>query len=346
MHMADALISPQVGGIMWIASGALVVHAVRRLDNHLDEKKVPLMGVMGAFIFAAQMINFAIPATGSSGHIGGGLILAALLGPYAAFLTKASILTIQALLFGDGGLLALGCNIFNMGFYTCFIVYPLLYKRVLQRRRWTNGFYGMTIFSAVLGLQLGALSVVMETWFSNKTALPFATFAMLMLPIHLAIGLVEGAVTIAVLKYIHYARPQMITSRNDGWAFSGRAKSRALLVLCVVAAFTGGTMSWFASSRPDGLEWSIFKITGHEKMTDGGASHQLFAALQHRLALLPDYGFKAEASGAGEGAAAAKAWPDVDAGRSLSGLLGGVLTLALASGVGLIIRKWTLAKRV
>ena len=88
------------------------------------------MGVLGAFIFAAQMINFTIPATGSSGHLGGGMILSILLGPYAAFLVMASVLVVQALFFGDGGLLALGCNIFNLGFWPCFIVYPLIYKKI------------------------------------------------------------------------------------------------------------------------------------------------------------------------------------------------------------------------
>ena len=92
---------------------------------------VPLMGVLGAFIFAAQMLNFTIPATGSSGHLGGGMILAILLGPYAAFLVMASVLTVQALFFADGGLLALGCNIFNLGFFPCFIAYPFIYKKIV-----------------------------------------------------------------------------------------------------------------------------------------------------------------------------------------------------------------------
>ena len=103
MHMADALISPAVGGAMWAATAGLTVYSAKKLKKDLDEHLVPLMGVLGAFIFAAQMINFTIPATGSSGHLGGGMILAILLGPYAAFLVMASVLTIQALFFADGG---------------------------------------------------------------------------------------------------------------------------------------------------------------------------------------------------------------------------------------------------
>jgi ABC-type Co2+ transport system permease subunit len=97
MHMADALISPAVGGTMWAAAAGLVAYSSRKVKDELDDRKIPLMGVLGAFIFAAQMINFTIPGTGSSGHLGGALILAVLLGPYAAFLTIASVLTIQAL---------------------------------------------------------------------------------------------------------------------------------------------------------------------------------------------------------------------------------------------------------
>jgi len=124
MHMADALISPAVGGVMLVATAGLTVYSARKLKEEIDDRKIPLMGVLGALVFAAQMINFTIPGTGSSGHLGGAMLLAVLLGPYAAFLTMASILTIQALFFADGGLLALGCNIFNMGFFPCFVAFP------------------------------------------------------------------------------------------------------------------------------------------------------------------------------------------------------------------------------
>ena len=121
MHMADALISPAVGGVMWAATAGLTYYSAGKLKKNLDDSRTPLMGVLGAFIFAAQMINFTIPGTGSSGHLTGGLMLTALLGPYAGFLTMVGILAIQCLLFADGGLLALGCNIWNMAFYGCFI---------------------------------------------------------------------------------------------------------------------------------------------------------------------------------------------------------------------------------
>src|SRR5512136_1061958 len=130
MHMADALLSPAVGGTMWAVSAGTIAYCSKKVRDEFDERNVPLMGVLGAFIFAAQMINFTIPATGSSGHLGGGLILSILLGPHAAFLTIASVLVVQALFFADGGLLALGCNIFNLGFIPAFIVFPFIYKKL------------------------------------------------------------------------------------------------------------------------------------------------------------------------------------------------------------------------
>ena len=171
MHMADALISPAVGGTMWAATAGLTVYSARKLKEDLDEHLVPLMGVLGAFIFAAQMLNFTIPATGSSGHLGGGMILAILLGPYAAFLVMASVLTIQALFFADGGLLALGCNIFNLGFFPCFIAYPFIYKKIVGAQPTQGRILLGAMAAAILSLQMGAFGVVLETLFSGISEL-------------------------------------------------------------------------------------------------------------------------------------------------------------------------------
>src|SRR5512135_2404826 len=155
MHMADALLSPAVGGTMW-ASAASIAYCSARVRAELDDRKVPLMGVLGAFLFAAQMINFSIPGTGSSGHLGGGLLLADLLGPHAALLTIASVLVVQALFFADGGLLALGCNIFNLAVVPAFLVYPLIYRKVIGGHPGRARVTAVTMLCAVVGLQLGA----------------------------------------------------------------------------------------------------------------------------------------------------------------------------------------------
>ena len=156
MHMADALLSPQVGLSFGAVSAGTIAWCASKVKKTLDDHKVPLMGVLGAFVFAAQMINFTIPGTGSSGHIGGGLLLSILLGPYAAFLAIASVLTIQAFFFADGGLLALGCNIFNLGVFPCFVALPLF--RAIAGKNTSGGrFAAATLGAAVVGLELGAM---------------------------------------------------------------------------------------------------------------------------------------------------------------------------------------------
>lgn len=128
MHMADALVSPIVAGTMYTCSAAVAIYSGNKVKVENDLKKVSAMGVMGAFVFATQMINFTIPGTGSSGHLCGGMLLAVILGPYAAFCTMIGILMIQCLMFADGGLLALGANIWNMAFYGCFIGYFFIWR--------------------------------------------------------------------------------------------------------------------------------------------------------------------------------------------------------------------------
>ncbi len=335
MHMADALISPAVGGAMWAVSGGLIAYSAKKVREEADDRKVPLMGVLGAFIFAAQMINFSIPATGSSGHLGGGMILSILLGPYAGFLTLASVLTIQALFFADGGLLALGCNMLNMGFFTCFIAYPLIHRRIAGNS--TDGKRIMTaaLLAGVAGLQLGAFAVVIETLASGISELPFRTFVLLMQPIHLAIGLVEGTVTAGIATLVMNARPEILATAGQE-APAGVSVKKTLLTFGAAAALAAGALSWFASADPDGLEWSMLKTSGKEELESGGRLHGLLDSVQKRTAFLPDYNFrKAETAEPGAG----QAWPAVDKGTSAAGLIGGLLTLLLAWIAGLALRR-------
>ena len=113
MHMADALLSPAVAATMYVASGTTVGLSVKKLTEDENTQKLPTMAVASALVFAGQMINYTIPGTGSSGHMCGGMLLSALLGPQAGFLSMAVVLTIQCLFFADGGLMALGANIWN-----------------------------------------------------------------------------------------------------------------------------------------------------------------------------------------------------------------------------------------
>jgi cobalt/nickel transport system permease protein len=342
MHMADALISPAVGGTMWAATAGLTLYSARKLKQETDDRQLPLMGVLGAFVFAAQMINFSIPATGSSGHLVGGLILCILLGPYAAFITLASVITVQCLFFADGGLLALGCNIFNMGFFACFLAYPLIYKKIVGDRTTQGRILLGALAAALVSVELGAFSVVLETLWSGITELPFSTFVFLMLPIHLAIGVVEGLITAAVVTFVWKARPEIL-EMAPATAAARRSFKPVILGLVALAVFTGGLLSWFASTHPDGLEWSIHRVTGQEELPAPKAgAHGVLAALQEKLAFLPDYDFKPP-PGARE-AKKESSWPEVSPGKSLAGVLGGAITLLLAGAIGFGLKKFAARK--
>ncbi|MBO6101951.1 MAG: energy-coupling factor ABC transporter permease, partial [Opitutales bacterium] len=210
MHMADALVSAKVGVAMLAVSGATLLFCSKKAGDKFDSLNIPLMGVLGAFVFAAQMINFSIPMTGSSGHISGGILLAALLGAHPAFIALSCVLIVQALFFADGGILALGCNIFNMAFFTCLIAYPLIFLPVVKRSSSKAAIFAASIAACVVSLQLGAFCVVLETMASNISELPFKTFVSLMQPIHLAIALVEGVLTGSVIVLIKGAKPEIL----------------------------------------------------------------------------------------------------------------------------------------
>lgn len=340
MHMADALLSPAVGGTAWVATAGFIGYSSRKLRDGMDDQRIPLMGVLGAFIFAAQMINFTIPATGSSGHLGGGLILAILLGPQAAFLTLASVLTVQAMFFADGGLLALGCNIFNLGFFPCFIAYPIIYKSIAgaHQKRWR--IIAASIAAALVGLQLGSAAVVVETYMSGIAELPLGTFFIIMQPIHLAIGLVEGAATTVVVLFVLRARPEILDVPSNRVPVERMPLRNLAAVFLAMAVFMGGSLSWVASKNPDGLEWSIARITGSESLNNPDEKvHRSLGDIQDRTIVLPDYGFKKEnPEGVDEINEGTGQLPD-NVGTSVSGLLGGMLTLLLAGSAGVLLRR-------
>lgn len=333
MHMADALVSPAVGGTMWALSAVMIARSSSRIRNSGDDRVVPLMGVLGAFVFTAQMINFTIPLTGSSGHLGGGLLLAVLLGPAAAFLTIASVLVVQALFFADGGLLALGCNIFNLGFFPAFVVYPLIYTPLAGQMPGRGRLTMAAVVAAVAALQLGAFGVVLETVLSGISSLPFTSFLLLMQPIHLAIGLVEGLVTATVLLFVLKARPEMMHAPVPRHV-SGSLRP-VLVSFLVAAALTGGLVSWFASDQPDGLEWSIVKASGVKELHGPEQGlHGLLARIQKEMALLPEYGFRKQ-----ETMQSVESEQHKRLGTSFSGITGGIATLLLALCAGYAVSR-------
>ena len=350
MHMADALLSPAVGGTMWAVSAGTIALGSARLRREQDDRQAPLMGVLGAFLFAAQMINFSIPGTGSSGHLSGGLLLAVLLGPSASFLTLASVLLVQALFFADGGLLALGCNIFNLGVIPSFLVYPFLY-RVLSKGGISKGDRHLAepvpggapgrlretaavMIATLVAMQLGSLAVVLETGLSGISSLPLERFLLLMQPIHLAIGAVEGAVTVAILSFVRKARPELLQRAPADNA--GRSRFPVVLAFLVLALVTGGFLSQLASNKPDGLEWSLSKAGRNAAAPAAGEGvHGLLAHLQEKSAWFPDYAVKGAASRPLPSAAV-----DLPASASaVPGIIGTVLTLALVCVAGALLKR-------
>jgi cobalt/nickel transport system permease protein len=284
------------------------------------------------------------------------MILTIILGPYAAFIAMASILTIQALFFADGGLLALGCNVWNLGIYPCFIAYPLIYKPIVQKGMTHKRILIASLISVLVGLQFGAFSVVLETLLSGRSELPFITFVLLMQPIHLAIGVVEGFITAGVINYVRAARPELLESIAETRPLSPEIKvKKIVLVLLVITIITGGIVSWFASSNPDGLEWSIEKVYGKPELPEQETGVvAILKAIQEKTAFLPDYTFKKketpkeqEARGKEEMVSAkgqevsgsdADTWPNVEAGTSVSGILGSIMMLSLIFLIGFGIR--------
>jgi len=330
--MADALLSPAVGTVMCAVSAAANVYAVKKIKkDDLCEKKIPIMGVMGAFVFAAQMINFTIPATGSSGHIGGGILLAAMIGGFPALLSVSAVLIIQCLFFADGGLFALGCNIFNMGVIPCMVVYPLLFKPLVKKNMTPVSITTASVVAVVVSLQIGAFGVALETQLSGITALPFSTFLFLMLPIHLAIGVAEGIITAAVLCFVFKMRPEIMESAYNGTAIqSGVPVKNVLITLAVTAVITGGILSLFASSYPDGLEWSIEKALGTTEIEVVNPVIGSAQKIQNATAIMPDYDFKDAGNKGSEGDYDSTGDANSGVGTSIAGIAGAAFTFLLA----------------
>ncbi|MCF8167306.1 MAG: PDGLE domain-containing protein [Rhodoferax sp.] len=343
MHMADALISPTVGAALWLVSGVALVWSCRRVQQSPHEDLTALMGAMGAFVFAAQMVNFAIPGTGSSGHLAGSLLLSVVLGAPAALVVMASVLTVQALFFADGGLLALGANIFNLGLVPCLLAYPWV------RRAWAHQTDGCAlqpkvrravVVAALVSAQLGALGVVLQTVASGVLSLPFEGFLWSMLGIHLAIGSAEGLATAAILSFLVRARPDLFL-RLHGQAVTpartGRYKS-LLVGLFASSLLLASGGAWLASNRPDGLAWSLQNVvTGSPNSVPVAAVQPALEQTRQLLALPPHP--VAAAPQPSALSASSPTEPAPDARGAWAGVIGASVTLALVGGLVALLRR-------
>lgn len=348
MHMANELLNLPIAGITLVAATIIVAVALWRTQR-LDSRRLTLMGVMGAFVFAGQMINFTLPGMpGTSGHLGGGVLLAILLGPAAGIVTMAAILIVQCLLFQDGGLLALGCNIINMGVVPCLVGWGL-YRAILgnaaRAKAWRQ--YLAAWLACIVGVTAGAALVPVQAAAAGVLRIDWTAFLAVMVGVHLIIGCVEGLITFAVVAYLRQTQPQFV-GLETAEARQRLAPSVVFASLLVTAALLAGAVSWFASPHADGLEWSYLEHdygTAQHTVAEPDATIAAVDDFQSRTAPLPDYTRPEDsasddtATAATEEPAEASAWPAVDGWGSLAGIIGTAVTLLILLGVAKLLRR-------
>lgn len=312
MHVPDGFLSAPVAIIWWLITVGLIGLAVNRTSKTLNDRQVPLMGVMAAFIFAAQMLNFPVLG-GTSGHLLGGALAALLLGPWGGILVMTCVIALQALLFQDGGLLAMGANIFNMGILTVLAGYAVgtLLLRILGGKKWSlpvagfiAGWVSVIVAATICSLQL------------TLSGVPAGVVFPAMLFVHFFIGIGEGLITLAALSFVVGTRPDLVPSLKEFAAGStarplGRAAFGGITIVGLLIAIGATLLSPLASSNPDGLE----RVAGNQGF--------LQRAQNAPFSILPDYTI-----------------PGLDGNVStvVAGIVGLLIVFALAYGVTLIIR--------
>lgn len=243
LHIPDGFLTLIVSVVFWLITIVMVGLAVSKTNKSLGEKQIPLMGVMAAFIFAAQMLNFPI-AGGTSGHFLGGALAAIVLGPWAGILVLTAVVGVQGLLFQDGGLLVMGANIFNMGILTAVIGFGL-YRIVIHQKRGIR--LAVAGGGAWIATMAAALVASLQLWLSGTTRLEIVLPAML--GVHALIGIGEGLITVAALAYIEQTRPDLLNAEK-----TAREGGRGWVVGGVLVTLAAVLISPLASGSPDGLE--------------------------------------------------------------------------------------------
>ena len=337
MHMANELLSvPVAAGTLALAAGTLAV-ICKKAANLITSEKAAMMGIMGAFVFAAQMVNFQLPAMpGTSGHMVGAVLLAIVLGPHAGAIVIASVVIIQCLIFQDGGLLALGCNVINMGIVPCYLGYAI-YTAIVGKSTHTGRMSLAAIVACIIAMEAGAVLVPIQAALSGVLVVPFGTFLVTMLGVHLLVGLVEGIITAAVLSYIRQTRPDIMALTTGIPARMSRKTVLASLVVATLIVSAG--LSLLACGYPDGLEWSYAERPDQPEfapmVSNDSTAIEHVDDFQARYAPLPDYSRRIEPMGQATGHEA-----DVAAGwTSFAGVIGSAITMGLIWGIAVMLRK-------
>ena len=305
MHIPDGFLSTVVSVAFWVISMAAVAYALRRTGKDLGERQVPLMGVLAAAIFAGQMLNFSVTG-GTSGHLLGAALATILVGPWPAVVVMTTVVSVQALVFQDGGLLALGANLFNMaviGVAVSYFVYASL-RRLTRGASWglfVSGFAG-----AWSSIFIASLAAALQLALSGTSPANLAVPAMG--GIHAVIGVGEGLITVGALAFLYATRRELVGAEpaaarggSGVWAFG-------LGIALLLSVF-----SPLASANPDGLEW----VAEQEGFLE--------AARSPLFDIIPDYIFPGISNQA--------------LATILAGILGTLIVFGVALGVAYLRRK-------
>lgn len=290
MHVPNHLTSPESAILGGVVAAVLIGVAISKTrKSNAAKSRIPLAGVLGAFVFAAQMLNIPIADIGFSGHLVGGVLLASMLGPWLGFLTLSGVLAIQALLFADGGIMALGWNIVNMAAIGCLVAYPLVFAPIAKRSTSPARSFGAALAASLTAVVLGSAGVVAEVAASGSALLPAAKFAGFMLTVHLAIGLLEGLISGTIIALVAKREPALLESNTLRGKPLRLNQKRALVGFAVASLLIGGIFSLLSSERPDGLEWSVEKSLTEEPLAYTSEVQQSADTLQQSIAIAPDY---------------------------------------------------------
>lgn len=313
MHIPDGFLSVAVSIFFWVVSVLGIFIALRQTNKTLKEKDVPVMGVLAAAIFAGQMLNFSVTG-GTSGHLLGAALATILLGPWASILTMTVVVSVQALVFQDGGLLALGANIFNMaiiGTAVSYAIYHLVLKLAGEKK---SGVALSGFAAAWISILIASLSCALQLALSGTSPVQVAVPAMA--GIHALIGIGEGLITAGALVFIGAARPDLLLPQGS----SSRPASRGIFIGGIGIAVLLAVLSPLASSHPDGLEWVAEQ------------QNFLSAARGPFYNIIPDYvvpGVQSEALA-----------------TILAGIIGVIIVLALSTGIAQIRKRQQIQDRV
>ncbi|WDT92002.1 PDGLE domain-containing protein [Streptomyces sp. SCSIO-PteL053] len=338
MHVPDGFIDAPVSVAAGVFAAGAVAVSLRGARRELDERTAPLAGLVAAFIFAVQMLNFPV-AAGTSGHLMGGALAAILVGPYTAVLCLSVVLLLQGIFFADGGLTALGVNITVMGVVTVVVAYAVfrLLTGLLPRTR--RSATASAFVAALVSVPASAAAFTLLYWIGGTTDIPIGKVFTAMVGVHVLIGIGEAIITALTVGAVLAVRPDLVhgvqgslaaplklridgelvdapAATRDPEPAPARRSTRGFWITGLVSAFLlAGVVSFYASADPDGLERVAADQGIDEKAEEHGAADSPLA----------DYGVGDIANARLSG--------------GLAGVIGVSATVVVGTGVFWVIRR-------